>query len=241
MVEGYVVRFERPWLVALHKRILEESMLASRCLLEPGRTVLWIRSGTSRFGQLGLSTDPMLEPAQLERARQFGIEFRDVLGRVTSAPGATSVSTARAILDGAGRSGELPQANTDIGDPSAFVCDLEACLASMPGSDLSPERARDYVLDGILRAHATWAARDPHEAAGRIQAGLLKVLEPDRVAICISPSTSIAAFVACALGLERSISHRDCPDFLEGALLKIERGGAVSVSLGHYSGQSRLG
>lgn len=216
-------------------------MPVSQPSLEPGRTVLWIRSGTSRLGQLGLGAAPMVEPEQLERAREFGIEVRDVLGRVTSAPGATSVSTARAILDGAGRSGELPQSNIDIGDPSAFVCDLEACLASMPGSDLSPERARDYLLDGILRVHATWAARDPHEAAGRIQAGLLKMLEPDRVAICVSPSTAIAAFVACALGLEGSISHRDCPGFLEGALLKIERGGGVSVSLGPYYGLSRLG
>lgn len=45
------------------------------------------------------------------------------------------------------------------------------------------------------------------------------MLEPGRIAVCVSPSVAIAAFSACALGLEQTMSHADCPTFLQRAIL----------------------
>jgi hypothetical protein len=128
----------------------------------------------------------------------------------------------------------------EIGDPSAFICDFEACEATYSGRGLSQEQKRDHLLNAVLRTRAAWACEDPREAAALIEKKLVSMMQPGKISVCVSPSVAIALYAACALGLEENIAHADCPGFLEGAVVWRGDEGKVMVGLGRHRGPSRL-
>lgn len=202
--------------------------------------VLWVRQGAKYRGPTVDSIELGLDPENVAQGRELGKRIGTRLGEVASAPGARSVQTARAIIKGAGHGAETVPVDADIGDPSAFIRDFKACEASYSGRSLSPEQARDDLLDAVLRTPAAWACECPREAAAVIQKKLESMMQPGKIGVCVSPSVAIALYVACALGLEKSISHKDCPGPLEGAVVWRGDGGKVNVQLGRHVGASTL-
>jgi hypothetical protein len=209
-------------------------------ILSEGGVVLWVRSGTKSKDSAVDSVEQVLKPENAARAREFGERIGGRIGKVASAPGDTSVLTARAIFAGAGRAGGTVDEDREIGDPSAFICDFEACEATYSGRGLSQEQKRDHLLNAVLRTRAAWACEDPREAAALIEKKLVSMMQPGKISVCVSPSVAIALYAACALGLEENIAHADCPGFLEGAVVWRGDEGKVMVGLGRHRGPSRL-
>lgn len=198
---------------------------------------LYIRSGTGYSGPNVGDANSALSPEARELSRAFGALLKGRFAGAVSAPGNTSVETARCILDGAGVSASELQVDPDIGDPSLYVTNFE--LAMSENRNLPVADARQALLTGILRERAAWAIKDPKSAARKIQAKLVALIQPGRVTVFVAPSVAIVATVGFALGKE-SIGHEDCPIFLEGAVIFRGEKDAVWVRMGSHSGPSVL-
>ena len=108
-------------------------------------------------------------------------------------------------------------------------------------SGLPPDKASQFMLNGILRGPASWANPEPRLAARTIQSGIVGAINANRgkIAVFIAPNLPIAATVALALGSEESMWCLDCPQSLEGAVFFPDEG-RVWLSMGSYSGRSLL-
>lgn len=203
--------------------------------------LLWLRAGTSWAPQgTHLTIRSGLAPKVAEQAHACGQQWAAYLGQVFAAPGDVPKLTAMALLKGAGRGHERLETDWDVGDPSAFVVDYPACATAI-ARQADTSSARECVLDGILRQRAAWAAPDPRAAAQRIQARLLSAMQPDKIAICITPGTPITAFTAFALGKEADFRAADSPTrALTGLVVRRDENGILQLQFGRYSGPSRL-
>lgn len=201
---------------------------------------LYVRAATRYRGPKGRVKDASSELTQAGRglSRDFGTLLKGQLAGVVSAPGKTSVETARCILEGADISSDTLQVDDGIGDPSSYVRNV--MLLEQEIGELSPDVARDALLTGILRERAAWAAEDPRTAAQTIQAKLVAAIRPGKVALFVAPSVAIAATVGFALGLEASFGHADCPTTLEGAVIFHAADGNVWFRMGSHDGRSVL-
>ncbi len=198
----------------------------------------YIRSGTGYLGPNVEHANSVLTADAKKMSRAFGNRLKNRVGTVVTAPGSTSVETARCILEGAGISSDVLEVDPEIGDPSLYVTDLELAMSQVGG--LPKEDAREALLSGILRDRRPWATSDVKLAARKIQEKLVMAIQPGKIAVFVAPSTAIAATVGIALGLEESIGYADCPIFLEGAVFAPSKNGSVWIQMGAHSGESIL-
>ena len=205
----------------------------------PARGIaLYVRSGTGYSGPNVRDANTALSPEANELSRAFGALLNGHMAGAVSAPGDTSVETARCVLEGAGLSSAVLQVDPDIGDPSLYVTNVELAMSENRRSPVAV--AREALLSGILRERAAWATKDPQLAARKIQAKLVASIHPGKVTVFVAPSVAIAATVGFALGKEASIGYKDCPASLEGAVIFRGEKDAVWVRMGSHSGPSVL-
>ena len=202
-----------------------------------GGVTLWVRHGHEY--QSETVEDNLKEQLNAngdEASSIFGKKLAGRIGTVVAAPGDRSKLTAEAIAMGAGVPGNVIL-DGSIGDPSVYITDVDGLITRI--SLMESDRARQLMLDGILRTNASWATNDPAGACQGLLDSVRSWTSPEKFSVLVSPNLPIGVTVALALGLEDALWQIDLPRGLEGAVF-FPDGRNIWLQMGRYSGRSRL-
>jgi hypothetical protein len=202
-----------------------------------GSVTLWIRHGHEYHTEaLEDKLKEQLNADGHNASSTFGKKLAGRIWTIVAAPGDRSRQTAEAIAMGAGVPGNVIS-DKNIGDPSAYVADYDGLMNVI--KPMENDRARQSMLDGILRANASWATNDPSGACHELLNNIRSWTSPEKFSVLVTPNVPIGVTVALALGLEDTLWQIDLPRGLEGAVF-FPDGRNTWIQMGRYSGRSRL-
>lgn len=145
-------------------------------------------------------------------AESLGLLLRGRLGAVRSSPVPRCVETAKAVLAGAGRSGELHEDRL-LGDPGAFVLDGEVAMSALVDLGFHPAARRlgeGEKLPGFA---------DPDVASRQMIASAISLLAGGSPGVHILVTHDLILSTLMARVLGRALAEAEWPGYLHGIAL----------------------